>query len=69
MLIGFSGYLTGYDGKFAFEKPGDKYDDVHYLGMRIVCLSQLSVLIFFFNSFALYWEQLPFHLPFLLSGR
>lgn len=42
MLIGFSGYLTGYDGKFAFEKPGDKYEAVHYLGMRIVRLSPLN---------------------------
>lgn len=36
MLIALSGYLTGYDGTFAFEKPGDKYEDVKYAGMRIV---------------------------------
>ncbi|KAF4516843.1 hypothetical protein B566_EDAN006238 [Ephemera danica] len=37
MLIGLSGYLTGYDGRFAFEKPGDKYEDVNYIGMRLFC--------------------------------
>lgn len=36
MLIGLSGYLTGYDGKFAFDKPGDKYENTSYVGMRIV---------------------------------
>ncbi|KAF7990795.1 hypothetical protein HCN44_000600 [Aphidius gifuensis] len=37
MLIGFSGYLTGYDGKYPFEKPGDKYGDTNYIGMRLFC--------------------------------
>ncbi|EZA46444.1 Protein O-mannosyl-transferase, partial [Ooceraea biroi] len=37
MLIALSGYLTGYDGTFAFEKPGDKFEDVKYIGMRIFC--------------------------------
>ncbi|KZC06223.1 Protein O-mannosyl-transferase 2 [Dufourea novaeangliae] len=37
MLIGLSGYLTGYDGTFAFEKPGDKYENVKYVGMRFFC--------------------------------
>ncbi|CAG0886592.1 unnamed protein product [Darwinula stevensoni] len=37
MLIAASGYLTGYDGKFDFVKPGDPYGDVNYLGMRVVC--------------------------------
>ena len=36
MLIGLSGYLTGYDGHFPFDKPGDDYNDVNYVGMRIV---------------------------------
>lgn len=36
MLIALSGYLTGYDGTFPFEKPGDKYEGVNYLGMRVV---------------------------------
>lgn len=43
MLIGLSGYLTGYDGKFAFDKPGDKYDNTSYIGMRIVSVSSLSL--------------------------
>lgn len=38
MLIGLAGYLTGYDGMYPFEKPGDEYgDDVNYVGMRIFC--------------------------------
>lgn len=41
MLIGLSGYLTGYDGKFAFDKPGDKYENTSYIGMRLVSLIQL----------------------------
>lgn len=36
MLIALSGYLTGYDGTFPFEKPGDKYENVNYIGMRVV---------------------------------
>lgn len=36
MLIGLSGYLTGYNGSFPFEKPGDKYEDTKYVGMRVV---------------------------------
>uniref|UniRef100_A0A8B9RF71 Protein O-mannosyl-transferase 2 n=1 Tax=Astyanax mexicanus TaxID=7994 RepID=A0A8B9RF71_ASTMX len=34
MLIGLAGYLTGYDGTFPFVKPGDKYEDHNYWGMR-----------------------------------
>jgi dolichyl-phosphate-mannose-protein mannosyltransferase len=41
MLIALSGYLTGYDGRFAFEKPGDKYEGVSYVGMRVVCSKYL----------------------------
>uniref|UniRef100_A0A0A9WU53 Protein O-mannosyl-transferase 2 n=1 Tax=Lygus hesperus TaxID=30085 RepID=A0A0A9WU53_LYGHE len=37
MLIALSGYLSGYDGSFAFDKPGDKYGDVNYVGMRVFC--------------------------------
>ncbi|XP_020708098.2 protein O-mannosyl-transferase 2 [Athalia rosae] len=37
MLIGLSGYLTGYNGSFPFEKPGDKYEDTKYVGMRVFC--------------------------------
>lgn len=38
MMIGGVGYMTGYNGTFAFEKPGDLYHDHKYLGMRIVSL-------------------------------
>merc|ERR1712226_53093 len=31
MLIGFAGYLSGYDGQFPFEKPGDMYGDTEYV--------------------------------------
>ena len=36
MLIGLAGYLTGYDGEFPFDKPGDDYGDASYIGMRMV---------------------------------
>ncbi len=36
MLIGLAGIVTGYDGSFAFDKPGDLYGDTKYLGMRVV---------------------------------
>lgn len=36
MLIALSGVLTGYNGDFPFEKPGDKYEGVNYVGMREV---------------------------------
>ena len=36
MLIGLSGYLTGYDGEFPFDKPGDDFGEVNYVGMRMV---------------------------------
>ena len=38
MLIGGVGYITGYNGTFPFEKPGDPYLDHNYLGMRIVSI-------------------------------
>lgn len=34
MLIGLAGYLSGYDGTFLFQKPGDKYEHHSYMGMR-----------------------------------
>lgn len=37
MLIGLFGILTGYDGGFAFAKPGDEYGETHYVGMRVCC--------------------------------
>lgn len=36
MLIAMSGVLTGYNGTYPFEKPGDKYNGTSYEGMRIV---------------------------------
>ncbi|XP_055217044.2 protein O-mannosyl-transferase 2 isoform X1 [Gorilla gorilla gorilla] len=37
MLIGLAGYLSGYDGTFLFQKPGDKYEHHSYMGMRGFC--------------------------------
>uniref|UniRef100_A0A4X2LAU1 Dolichyl-phosphate-mannose--protein mannosyltransferase n=1 Tax=Vombatus ursinus TaxID=29139 RepID=A0A4X2LAU1_VOMUR len=37
MLIGLAGYLSGYDGTFPFQKPGDKYEHHNYIGMRGFC--------------------------------
>ncbi|XP_031339515.1 LOW QUALITY PROTEIN: protein O-mannosyl-transferase 2 [Photinus pyralis] len=37
MLIGLAGYVTGYDGTFPFDKPGDKYYNTSYIGMRVFC--------------------------------
>ncbi|NXI39933.1 POMT2 transferase, partial [Galbula dea] len=41
MLIGLAGYLSGYDGTFPFQKPGDRYEQHNYMGMRGVRLSRL----------------------------
>ncbi|GJQ78343.1 hypothetical protein Trydic_g22172 [Trypoxylus dichotomus] len=45
MLIGLSGYLTGYDGNFPFDKPGDKYENVSYIGMRVFCTAMGASLV------------------------
>ncbi|CAN9502212.1 unnamed protein product [Ophioblennius macclurei] len=37
MLIGLAGHMTGYDGTFPFIKPGDKYGEHNYWGMRAFC--------------------------------
>jgi hypothetical protein len=42
MLIGLFGYLDGYNGSFHFDKPGDKFEDHQYMGMRIVSCSLLK---------------------------
>ncbi|MCL4119094.1 UNVERIFIED_CONTAM: hypothetical protein GTU68_019371 [Idotea baltica] len=55
MLIGAFGYLTGYDGAFAFVKPGDKYDGVSYIGMRVCCTAMGASLVPF--SFITIWEM------------
>ncbi|KAF1661321.1 Protein O-mannosyl-transferase 2, partial [Aptenodytes patagonicus] len=41
MLIGLAGYLSGYDGTFPFQKPGDRYEQHNYVGMRGVRLYRL----------------------------
>lgn len=51
MLIALSGYMTGYDGKFAFDKPGDKYENTSYIGMRIVSKDQFISVIRYSISF------------------
>ncbi|XP_077999792.1 LOW QUALITY PROTEIN: protein O-mannosyl-transferase 2-like [Glandiceps talaboti] len=45
MLIGWSGVLTGYNGSFPFDKPGDKYGDINYIGMRAFCATLGSLLV------------------------
>lgn len=45
MLIGLAGYLSGYDGTFLFEKPGDRYEHHSYMGMRGVRLHALCRLM------------------------
>lgn len=54
MLIGLSGRLTGYDGTFAFDKPGDVYGEQNYLGMRLFCAT-LGLMIIPFCYIAI-WE-------------
>ena len=36
MTIAAAGLLTGYDGDFAFDRPGDSYGEHSYIGMRMV---------------------------------
>ncbi|XP_075982905.1 protein O-mannosyl-transferase 2 [Anticarsia gemmatalis] len=55
MLIALSGKLTGYDGKFPFEKPGDKYEDSKYQGMRIFCTTLGALIIPL--TFLTLWEM------------
>ena len=40
LLIAAAGYVSGYNGTFAFDKPGDKYEDHSYYGMRLVGVSE-----------------------------
>ncbi|KAM6961295.1 protein O-mannosyl-transferase 2 [Aplochiton taeniatus] len=44
MLIGLAGYMTGYNGTFPFIKPGDRYEQTSYWGMRGFCASLGSCL-------------------------
>ncbi|CAH0728120.1 unnamed protein product, partial [Brenthis ino] len=55
MLIALSGKLTGYDGTFPFEKPGDKYDGARYEGMRIFCTTLGALVIPL--TFLTIWEM------------
>lgn len=48
MLIALSGVLTGYNGSFPFEKPGDKYEGINYVGMREVLIKCYEYHTFFF---------------------
>lgn len=54
MLIGLSGVLTGYNGTFPFNKPGDKYGDHNYIGMRVFCAILGALVIPF--CFVIVWE-------------
>jgi dolichyl-phosphate-mannose-protein mannosyltransferase len=53
MMIAAFGHLTGYNGSFPFSKPGDKYGNTPYVGMRVVTNSfgnrYISLMHFFFN--------------------
>ena len=53
MLIGLSGYLTGYDGEFPFDKPGDDYNEVNYVGMRMVSNALTGMIYNLINAHAL----------------
>ncbi|CAB4060018.1 POMT [Lepeophtheirus salmonis] len=53
--VGGVGWLTGYNGTFPFEKPGDRYLDHSYLGMRIACTFLGACIVPF--SFATVWEM------------
>ncbi|XP_050702839.1 protein O-mannosyl-transferase 2-like isoform X2 [Eriocheir sinensis] len=55
MLIGAFGYMTGYDGTFPFVKPGDSYEGVNYLGMRVCCTAMGACLVPF--AFIIVWEM------------
>nr|XP_025046342.1 protein O-mannosyl-transferase 2 isoform X3 [Pelodiscus sinensis] len=45
MLIGLAGYLSGYNGTFPFQKPGDRYEHHNYIGMRGFCAFLGSCLV------------------------
>lgn len=54
MLIALSGYWTGYNGTFAFNKPGDSYEDYPILGMRIFCATLGTLIVP--SSFVIVWN-------------
>ncbi|ODN04599.1 Protein O-mannosyl-transferase 2, partial [Orchesella cincta] len=45
MMVGAFGYLTGYNGTFPFESPGQKYNETKYVGMRVCCTALGSMLV------------------------
>lgn len=51
MMIGMFGYLTGYDGTFPFESPGQKYNETKYVGMRVVRKSNICINIILFQKY------------------
>jgi len=55
MFVGATGWLTGYNGTFAFDKPGDLYLDHNYLGMRLACTLLGACLVPF--TFLTVWEM------------
>ncbi len=44
MLLALSGWVSGYGGGFAFDKPGDLYGEEKYVGMRVVS-NKLHILL------------------------
>lgn len=54
MLIALVGHWTGYNGTFAFNKPGDSYGDYPILGMRIFCTTLGTMIVPF--SFVIVWN-------------
>ena len=53
MLVGLSGFLSGYNGSFPFSKPGDEYSDDFYVPIRLVStLPNLYVAIEMFVNFS-----------------
>ncbi|GAB0087520.1 Protein O-mannosyl-transferase 2 [Sergentomyia squamirostris] len=45
MLIALSGKVSGYNGTYAFEKPGEKYNGTRYEGMRIFCTALGALIV------------------------
>ncbi|KAG8448978.1 hypothetical protein GDO86_015881 [Hymenochirus boettgeri] len=37
ILIGLAGHVSGYNGSFSFQKPGQNYETHNYMGMRGFC--------------------------------
>ncbi|NWR54191.1 POMT2 transferase, partial [Bucorvus abyssinicus] len=63
MLIGLAGYLSGYDGTFPFQKPGDRYEQHNYMGMRGVRLYRIASSWLVFLCFSVELLELSKSLP------